>query len=174
MAVRADDATFSLASVFVDQPIIKHHTLFLPDCAIVRALSTLMGLNSFNRPRIGHPLCLRVSGVAHHLGSVHLERGDLEASTFFGRYSDDALYFSTAQGLAQHQGYVLPSFPGRPLRPQVPIRYPLLLSGVWRLDPKFPENFVWTIRLTEGFGVRCFSVRFFCCDASLAWEESHR
>jgi hypothetical protein len=36
--------------------------------------------------------------------------------TFFGRYSDDALYFSTAQALAQHQGYILPSFPGRPLR----------------------------------------------------------
>jgi len=49
---------------------------------------------------------------------------------FFGRYSDDALYFSSAQALAQHHGYILPSFSGRPLKPQVPILHPLLLSGV--------------------------------------------
>ena len=82
-------------------------------------------------------------------------------STFFGRYSDDALYFSTAQALAQHQGYILPSFPGRSLRPQVPILYPLLLSGVWRLDPRFPENLVWAIRLTEGFGCVVLLCAFF-------------
>jgi hypothetical protein len=72
--------------------------------------------------------------------------------TFFGRYSDDALYFSTAQALAQHQGYILPSFPGRPLKPQVPILYPLLLSEIWKLDSRFPENLVWAVRVTEGFG----------------------
>jgi hypothetical protein len=81
--------------------------------------------------------------------------------TFFGRYSDDALYFSTAQALAQHQGYILPSFPGTPLRPQVPILYPLLLSGVWRLDPRFPENLIWAIRLTEGFGCVALLCAFF-------------
>jgi hypothetical protein len=81
--------------------------------------------------------------------------------TFFGRYADDALYFSTAQALAQHQGYILPSFPGRPLRPQVPILYPLLLSGVWRSDPRFPENLVWAIRLTEGFGCVVLLCAFF-------------
>src|SRR5258708_35586444 len=51
MAVRAGDGTFSLASVFVDQPIIKHHAPFLPYCAFVRALSTLMALNSLNQVR---------------------------------------------------------------------------------------------------------------------------
>jgi hypothetical protein len=81
--------------------------------------------------------------------------------TFFGRYADDALYFSCAQALAQHHAYILPSFPGRPLRPQVPILYPLLLSGVWRLDPRFPENLVWAIRLTEGFGCVVLLCAFF-------------
>jgi len=73
-------------------------------------------------------------------------------ATFFGRYQDDAVYFSSAQALAQHQGYMLPSFPGKPLRPRFPILYPFLLSGVWKLAPQFPGNLVLAIRLTEGFG----------------------
>ncbi len=72
--------------------------------------------------------------------------------TFFGRYQDDAVYFSSAQALAQHQQYILPSFPGPPLRPRFPILYPLLLSSVWKLDSNFPENLVWATRITEGFG----------------------
>jgi hypothetical protein len=82
-------------------------------------------------------------------------------ATFFGRYSDDAIYFSTAGALAQHQGYILPSFPGRPLRPKYPIFYPLLLSGVWKLDPNFPENLVWATRTTEGFGCVVLLCTFF-------------
>src|SRR5260370_1604029 len=82
-------------------------------------------------------------------------------ATFFGRYADDAVYFSSARALAQHQGYILPSFPGRPLRPQYPILYPLLLSGVWQLDPKFHENLVWAVRLTEGFGCLVLFCLFF-------------
>jgi hypothetical protein len=73
-------------------------------------------------------------------------------ATFFGRYQDDAVYFSSAQALAQHQGYILPSFPGNPSRPKYPILYPLLLSGVWKLWPEFPNNLIWAIRLTEAFG----------------------
>jgi hypothetical protein len=73
-------------------------------------------------------------------------------ATFFGRYQDDAVYFSSAQALAQHQGYILLSFPGKPLRPRFPILYPFLLSGVWKLAPQFPGNLVLAIRLTEGFG----------------------
>jgi len=77
-------------------------------------------------------------------------------ATFFGRYQDDAVYFSSAQALAQHQGYILPSFPGRPSRPKYPILYPLLLSGVWKLWPEFPNNLIWAIRVTEAFG--CFAL----------------
>jgi hypothetical protein len=82
-------------------------------------------------------------------------------TTFFGRYQDDAVYFSSAQALAQHQGYILPSFPGKPLRPRFPILYPLLLSGVWKLDPEFPGNLIWAIRLTEGFGCVVLLCTFF-------------
>jgi hypothetical protein len=82
-------------------------------------------------------------------------------ATFFGRYQDDAVYFSSAQALAQHQGYVLPSFPGKPSRPKYPILYPLLLSGVWKLWPEFPNNLIWAIRLTEAFGCLALLCTFF-------------
>ena len=81
--------------------------------------------------------------------------------TFFGRYQDDAVYFSSAQALAQHQQYILPSFPGPPLRPRFPILYPLLLSAVWRLDSNFPGNLVWATRMTEGFGCVVLLCTFF-------------
>src|SRR6266404_9909290 len=68
-------------------------------------------------------------------------------ATFFGRYQDDAVYFSSAQALARHQGYILPSFPGVPLQPKYPVLYPLLLSGVWKAWPEFPNNLIWAIRL---------------------------
>src|SRR5216683_230669 len=176
MAVRAGDGTFSLASVFVDQPIIKHHTPFLPDCAFVRALSTLMALNSLNQVRkwLVTPSAVASVALFFVLAIFIWNVESWKPETFFRRYSDDALYFSTAQALAQHQGYILPSFPGRPLRPQYPILYPLLLSGVWKLDPKFPENLVWAIRLTEGFGCVVLLCLFFLlrCIAGLGRIQS--
>jgi hypothetical protein len=140
-----------------------HHTPFLPDCAIVRALSTLMALNSLDQVRkwLVTPSAVASAALLLILAIFIWNVESWKPETFFGRYSDDALYFSTAQALAQHQGYILPSFPGRPLRPQVPILYPLLLSGVWRLDPRFPENLVWAIRLTEGFGCVVLLCAFF-------------
>lgn len=82
-------------------------------------------------------------------------------ATFFGRYQDDAVYFSSAQALAQHQGYILPSFPGVPLKPKYPVLYPLLLSGVWKVWPEFPNNLIWAIRLTEVFGCLALLCAFF-------------
>jgi hypothetical protein len=81
--------------------------------------------------------------------------------TFFGRYQDDAIYFSSAQALAQHRGYILPSFPGISAQPKYPILYPLLLSGVWKVWPEFPNNVIWAIRLTEAFGCLAFLCTFF-------------
>jgi hypothetical protein len=64
----------------------------------------------------------------------------LKPVNFFGSFSDDALYFSSAQALAQGQGYVLPSIPGTPPATKYPILLPWLLSFVWRYDPSFPGN----------------------------------
>jgi hypothetical protein len=135
----------------------------LYDCAIVRDLSTAMSFASLNRvhnwlatPSVG------VSGVL--LLILVLFTSNVEAwkpATFFGRYADDALYFSCAQVLAQNHEYILPSFPGTPLKPQVPILYPLLLSEIWKVSPKFPENLIWAIRLTEAFGCLALLCTYF-------------
>jgi hypothetical protein len=111
------------------------------DCAIVRALPTTMALRSLNLLRVWSITPSSATAGALLL-ILALFISNVEAwkpTTFFGRYQDDAVYFSSAQALAQHQGYILPSFPGKPLRPRFPILYPLLLSGVWKLDPESPE-----------------------------------
>jgi hypothetical protein len=82
-------------------------------------------------------------------------------ATFFGRYQDDAIHFSSAQNFAQHQGYVLPSFPGVPLQPKYPVLCPLLLSGVCKAWPEFPSNVIWAIRLTECFWCLALLCTFF-------------
>jgi hypothetical protein len=93
--------------------------------------------------------------------------------TFFGRYQHDAIYFSSAQDLAQHQGYILPSFPGVCLQPKYPVLYLLLLSGVWKAWPEFPNNVIWAIRLTECFG--CLALlRTFSLLRCVGWTEFHR
>ncbi len=72
---------------------------------------------------------------------------------FFGATQDDSLYFSSAKALANHEGYVLPSVPGRPVATKYPVLYPWLLSWVWRLDPSFPANLKPAVTLTTAFGV---------------------
>lgn len=122
-----------------------------------------MALSSSNRVP-GEPLARSVSVSMVLLFILALFISNVEAwkpTTFFGRYQDDAVYFSSAQALAQHQGYVLPSFPGKPSRPKYPILYPLLLSGVWKLWPEFPNNLIWAIRLTEAFGCLALLCTFF-------------
>jgi hypothetical protein len=57
-----------------------------------------------------------------------------------GAYHDDAVYLASAKGLAEHAGYRVLSLPDQPFQTRFPPVFPLLLSLVWRLDPRFPEN----------------------------------
>lgn len=59
-----------------------------------------------------------------------------------GVYHDDAIYVITAKSLAEGQGYHLIDLPGAPRQTKYPILYPLLLAGVWKLWPEFPQNVV--------------------------------
>lgn len=56
---------------------------------------------------------------------------------------DDGMYLMAARALAEGEGYRLIGIAGQPFFYKYPPLYPLLLSGVWRLNPHFPENIVW-------------------------------
>jgi hypothetical protein len=73
--------------------------------------------------------------------------------TFFGRFHDDSLYFSSAKALSQGQGYVIPSFPGAPPQTKYPIVLPWLLSWIWKWNPSFPQNLTSATWIIEFFGV---------------------
>ncbi len=70
----------------------------------------------------------------------------------FGSHADDALYFASAKSLAQGHGYFLPGFPVRLRASKYPELYPLVLAGVWKIDPHFPSNVALAAGLTIAFG----------------------
>src|SRR4029077_9774173 len=57
-----------------------------------------------------------------------------------GAYHDDAMYLESAKALASHGGYRILSLPEKPFQTKYPPVFPLLLSMIWRLDARFPEN----------------------------------
>jgi hypothetical protein len=76
-------------------------------------------------------------------------------TNFFGLTQDDTIYFSSAQALAAGNGYILPSFPGKPAATKYPMLYPWILSGVWRWNPSFPSNLSDAVGVNIAFGA-CF------------------
>lgn len=70
----------------------------------------------------------------------------------FGTSADDALYFSTAQALAAGKGYIIPGFPGGLQATKYPELYPLLLAGIWKINPHFPDNVKFAVGMTLFFG----------------------
>lgn len=78
----------------------------------------------------------------------------------FGTLQDDTLYFSSAKALAAGQGYILPNFPGRLSAAKYPELFPLLLAGIWKMDPHFPGNLNLAAALTLAFGVAALVIAF--------------
>jgi hypothetical protein len=64
----------------------------------------------------------------------------------FGKFHDDGLLMVSAKSLATGQGFRILSLPGEPAQTKYPILYPLYLSIIWRINPKFPDN-LWLARL---------------------------
>jgi hypothetical protein len=91
-----------------------------------------------------------------------------------GVYHDDAIYVSTAQALAEGEGYRLINLPGSPPQTKYPILYPALLSVVWKLWPSFPDNLLamqWLTLLAGAATVGLsylYLVRFGYCSRSVA------
>lgn len=59
---------------------------------------------------------------------------------FLGQFHDASLYWVSAKSLAQGSGYRILSLPGEPYQTKYPPLYPLALSLIWRVNPRFPEN----------------------------------
>ncbi|MGC9972774.1 MAG: hypothetical protein ABSE56_19500 [Bryobacteraceae bacterium] len=57
-----------------------------------------------------------------------------------GYFHDDGLYWVCAKSLAEGGGYRIQSLPGEPYQTKYPPLYPLLLAGIWKLNPAFPSN----------------------------------
>lgn len=56
---------------------------------------------------------------------------------------DDGAYLLAAKGLATGLGYVQMAEPGNPAMVKYPPLFSLLLAGVWRMTPNFPQNLIW-------------------------------
>jgi hypothetical protein len=57
-----------------------------------------------------------------------------------GSWHDDAVYWISAQALADRQGYTIAHLPTQPPQTKYPPLYPALLALVWRFGRAFPGN----------------------------------
>lgn len=65
----------------------------------------------------------------------------------FGHLHDDSIYFVCAKSIAEGRGYRILSLPAEPFQTKYPPLWPLMLAGIWKLDPHFPENLPWAMAL---------------------------
>lgn len=57
-----------------------------------------------------------------------------------GLFHDDGLYAVVAKSLSEGEGYRIISHPSSPPQTKYPFVYSFILSGIWWLNPSFPEN----------------------------------
>jgi hypothetical protein len=57
-----------------------------------------------------------------------------------GLFHDDGIYAVVAKSLQEGAGYRIISLPTAPDQTKYPFLYSYILSWLWRLDPKFPDN----------------------------------
>lgn len=68
-----------------------------------------------------------------------------------GLYHDDGIYAAVAESLAAGEGYRIASLPTNLAQTKYPFLYSLVLSFIWKLDQRFPEN----LFLPKAFNVAC-------------------
>lgn len=62
------------------------------------------------------------------------------SSPAVGTFHDDGIYLVTAKALAEEGEYAISSLPDALPQTKYPVLFPLMLAGVWWLDPNFPAN----------------------------------
>jgi hypothetical protein len=75
-----------------------------------------------------------------------------------GLFHDDGIYTVVAKSLAEGHGYRILSLPSAPAQTKYPFLYSYLLSWLWAIDPRFPQN----ILLLKTFNVAIIVTIFFC------------
>jgi len=91
-----------------------------------------------------------------------------------GLFHDDGIYLVTAKALAEGKGYRIISLPEEIAQTKYPPLYPMLLAGVWKLYPHFPQNIpllklVSTISGIVWLGLCFFYIKDKSGSSSTAW-----
>jgi len=60
-----------------------------------------------------------------------------------GTFHDDGVYIVTAKALAEGKGYRIESLPSEIPQTKYPPLLPILLAGIWKWNPHFPQNVPW-------------------------------
>jgi len=94
-------------------------------------------------PRIPRPAVWAV--LALSLVPATLFAWKMRHFDHLGYFHDDGMYWVSAKALATGQGYRIISYPDAPFQTKYPPVLPLLLAGVWKLFPAFPENMPWAM-----------------------------
>lgn len=76
----------------------------------------------------------------------------------FARLHDDGLLFLSAKSLAAGDGYRIPSLPENPYQTKYPPLYPLFLSTVWKVAPRFPSNLAVAVAFSWGLFAACLGL----------------
>ena len=89
-----------------------------------------------------------------------------------GLFHDDGIYAVVAKSLSDGVGYRLISLPTAPDQTKYPFLYSYILSWLWRLDPKFPENIGLLKAANAAFLAGVFILSYLFYRRRVAGEES--
>jgi len=88
----------------------------------------------------------------------------------FRKYQDEGLYLIAGKSLQHSEGYRIASLPGKPFQTKYQPLYPLLLSVLWSIDGRFPEN-LRIISIAQWLIVVAFFLAGFCLFRSFGFSQ---
>src|SRR5262245_5795025 len=89
-----------------------------------------------------------------------------------GLFHDDGIYAVVAKSLSDGSGYRIISLPTEPDQTKYPFLYSFVLSWLWSLDPKFPDNIGLLKAANAGFLAAVFVLSYLFYRRHVAGEES--
>jgi hypothetical protein len=97
------------------------------------------------RERVSRVVVLRAGWMlgAVGLAGLAVAYGTALRAPAAGVFHDDGIYAVTAKSLATGHGYHIVSLPTEIAETKYPFLFPVLLAGIWKLAPQFPENLLW-------------------------------